>query len=258
MLSAEQLRDLVVRFDVPGVQAILLVGSFSRGEAGLYSDVDLVRLVSKPLPGAGSHLWNDQLINVLVNVSDADTKAVEAWFSEPEQAVDVVSGLRVARVLRDRDGAAEALVARAQAFVWTPALQKKADRWASTQLVGWAEEAHKGLAGLQTGDLGKLLNARFGLSWGLAKTVRVQRGLLSSSDNAFLNDLQTELRGTPDGVRWLSLLHKAYGLTGLPLSEQVRAGLKLYALTTELLQPVLQACDRPVIDHTVSLIRRGR
>lgn len=255
MLSAEQLRGLVARFDMPGVQAILLVGSFSRGEAGPYSDVDLVRLVSKPLPGAGSHLWNDQLINVLVNVSDADTKTLEAWFSEPEQAVDIVSGLRNAQVLRDRDGVAEALVARAEAFVWTPELQTKADRWVSAQLVGWAEEAHKGLSGLQTGDTGKLLNALFGLSWGLAKTVRVQCGLLSKSDNSFLTDLQTELQGTPDGVRWLGLLHEAYGLTGLPLSEQVRAGLKLYSLTAELLQPVLQPCDRPVIDHTVSLVR---
>ncbi len=87
--------------------------------------------------------------------------------------------------------------------------------------------------------------------------MRVQRGLLSNSDNAFLTDLQTELQGTPDGVRWLDLLRKAYGLTGLPLNEQVRAGLKLYALTAELLQPVLQPCDRPVIDHTVSLVRRG-
>ena len=253
MLRAEQLRGLVTRFDVPGVQAILLVGSFSRGKAGPYSDVDLVRLVSEPLPGAGSHLWNDRLINV----GDADTKAVEAWFSEPEQADLVVSGLRSARVLLDREGAAEALVARAETFVWTSALQKKADCWASAQLVGWAEEAHKGLSGLQTGDTGKLLNAQFGLSWGLAKTVRVQRGLLSSSDNAFLTDLQPELQGTPDGLRWLGLLHGSYGLIGLELRDQVRAGLELYALTADLLGAALHPDDRPVIEHTVSLIRSG-
>ncbi|CAA9582213.1 MAG: hypothetical protein AVDCRST_MAG86-3001 [uncultured Truepera sp.] len=250
MLSAAQLRGLSARFDAPQVQAVLLVGSYARGDAGPYSDVDILRLTPSPLPEVRSHLWQDKL----VNVTDADPETSEAWFTEPEQAVEVVLGLRDARVLLDREGAAEALVARARAFVWTPELQEKADRWASTQLASWSEEAHKGLAGLQSGSVGKLLNAQFGLSWGLAKTVRVQRGLLFSNDNAFLTDLQSAFAGT----RWLGLLHDVYGLTGLTLPQQVRAGLNLYALTAELLKEVLQARDRPVITHTVALIRLGR
>src|SRR6266704_7143477 len=39
------------------------------------------------------------------------------------------------------------------------------------------------------------------------------------------------------------------------LSEQVRAGLRLYILTAELLGPVLRTEDRPLITHTVQLIR---
>lgn len=244
---------LAAAVGAPSVQAVLLLGSYARGDAGPYSDIDILRLVTAPTDGAGGRLRQDKL----VNVSDADPETIEAWFSKPERAVEVISGLRRARVLRDRTGAARALVARAQAFVWTPELQAEADRWASKQLVGWAEEAHKGLAGLQAGDTGKLLNAQFGLSWGLAKTVRVQRGLLAKSDNSFLTDLQTALQGTPDGVRWLGLLHGAYGLTGFSLREQVRAGVELYALTAGFLEPVLQPHDRPVIEHTVSLIRRG-
>lgn len=252
-MGDEKLQNLAWVLSAPPVQAVLLVGSYARGEAGPYSDVDILRLVTAPTGGTGSRLWQGKL----VNVSDADPETAQAWFSEPERAVEVVSGLRGARVLRDRVGTAEALVARAQAFVWTPRLQAKADRWASAQLVGWAEEAHKGLAGLQTGDTGRLLNARFGLSWGLAKTVRVQRGLLSDSDNAFLTELQTELQGTPAGARWLGLLHETYGLTGLPLSGQVRAGVELYALTADLLGAALHPDDRPVIEHTVSLVRSG-
>jgi len=209
--------------------------------------VDLIRLTPSPLPGAGSHLWQSRL----VNVTDVDPRTSQAWFTEPDQVVDVVAGLREARVLLDRNRAAEALVQKARAFVWTPELQQKADRWASAQLVGWAEEAHKGLAGLQSGDTGRLLHAQFGLSWGLAKTMRVQRGLLSRSDNAFFADLETAFAGT----RWLELLRAAYGLTSSTLNDQVRAGLELYALTAELLEPVLQGRDRPVTAHTVSLIR---
>lgn len=248
MLTAEQRRALVTHFGAPQVRAVLLVGSYARGDAEPYSDVDLLRLTPSPLPSAGSHLWQSRL----VNVTDVDPRTSEAWFTKPDEAVDVVLGLGDAQVLFDREGAAEALKARAQAFVWTPELQQKADRWASTQLVGWAEEAHKGLAGLQSGDTGRLLHAQFGLSWGLAKTMRVQHGLLSRSDNAFFADLEAAFAGTC----WLELLRTAYGLTGSTLNDQVRAGLELYALTAELLEPVLPGRDRPIIEHTVSLIRR--
>jgi predicted nucleotidyltransferase len=98
VLTAEQLRGLVARFDAPQVRAVLLVGSYARGDAGPYSDVDILRLTPSPLPDAGSHLWQDGLLNV----TDANQETVEAWFTEPERAVEVVLGLRDARVLLDR------------------------------------------------------------------------------------------------------------------------------------------------------------
>lgn len=249
MLTQEQLFSLAEECLTPGAEAVLLLGSYARGDAGPYSDVDLLRLTGASIAGQRSVIWQKKL----VNVTDADPATIDAWFSEPEQAVEVVAGLREARVLRDREGTAARLVARAEAFVWTPELQEKANRWASTQLAGWAEEAHKGLAGLRTSDTGRLLNAQFGLSWGLAKTVRVQRGLLSNSDNAFFADLQIAFAGT----RLLRSLHAVYGLTGLALPEQVRAGLELYVLTADLLKPALHDSDRPIIEHTVHLLRQA-
>lgn len=246
-MTTTQLEELTARFDAPNVRAILLVGSYARAEAGPYSDIDLLRLVGGKSDGSGSHLWQGKL----VNVSDAEPSKLEASFSEPEAAVDSVLGFRSAQVLRDKDGSADCLLAQARAFVWTPELQAKADRWASAQLVGWAEEVHKGLAGLEKGDTGKLLNARFGLSWGLARIMRVQRGLLAQGDNSFFADLEREFAGT----RWLEKLHEVYGLTGLPLTEQVRSGLELYVLTVELLAGRLQEADYPIIEHTVHLIR---
>lgn len=248
-MTAGQLQALTKRFDAPEVRAILLVGSYARGDAGPYSDIDVLRLVEKPLEAAGSYLFQGKL----ATVSDAVLSELEAKFSAPQEAIDIVSGLRSARVLVDKDGSAKALRARAHTFAWTPELQEKADAWASKQLIGWAEEVHKGLAGLQNGDAGKLLNARFGLSWGLARVMRVQRGLLARSDNSFFSDLESAFAGT----RWLELLRDAYGVTSLPLTEQVRAGLILYRLTAELLDAVLQDADRPLIRNTVHLIRQG-
>jgi len=242
-MTDAELERLAQTFDHPSAAAVVLVGSHARGEAGPHSDVDLVRFVDAELPGQGSHLFGDRL----VNVSDALPEEVEAWFTRPERAVDVVLGLREARVLVSRGDRFAQVQARAAAFAWNRAMQERADAWASAQLVGWAEEALKGLEGLRRDDPGRLLLARFGLSWGLARTVRVQRGLVGGSENDFFRDLE----GAFAGSRWWELVRCAFGVTGLDLREQVRAGLELYALTAELLEGSVQPGDRPVVEHAV-------
>lgn len=246
---------LAQRFVGNGIRAIVLMGSYARGDAGPYSDVDLVRFTagSSPEPtGAGSHLVDGQL----VVVSDVSPDQVEAWFARPEIAVDVIAGAQAAQILIDDGGYFAAIQARARAFVWDEAMQDRANRWASQQLVGWIEEVQKGLEGLRRCDTGRLLNARFGLSWGLTGVVKVQRGLLLSGDNAFYDETATALGASGE---WVRQRGHAYGIEGdagipLPLREQVLAGLRLYVLTADLLAPVLQPEDAPLIRHTVDLI----
>ncbi|MBK9055526.1 MAG: nucleotidyltransferase domain-containing protein [Chloroflexi bacterium] len=210
------------RFVVPGVQAMALMGSFARGEAGRFSDVDVVRfwgtrppprtpprlsfpsplgrncgsvpfplLHPRPPPNgggnprdpllAGSHL----VAGRLVVVSDVTPEQVTRWFTEPDEAVNTIAGVRSARILWDPDGVLAAIQTRALAFVWDEGMQAKANRWASEQMVGLIEEVHKGLTGLERDDMGRLLNARFGLSWLLNRVMAVAKGVLLSGDNGF-------------------------------------------------------------------------
>lgn len=246
---------LAHRFDAPGVQAIVLMGSHARGDAGPYSDVDLVRFVEEAqgeLAGAGTHLLDGQL----VVVSNVTPSQVEPWFSEPAQATTTIAGLRTAHALLDRSATFAALQARAQAFVWTEALQVKADLWASAQMVGWIEEVHKGLEGLRRRDPGRLLNANFGLSWGLSSVLKVQRGVLLSGDNGFFAEVAAAVG--PDH-RWSELCAIAFGVAdiqGRPpsLCERVVAGLQLYAVTADLLGAALQPAHAPLVAETVALI----
>ena len=248
------LEQLIQRFDALGVQAIVLMGSYARGEAGSYSDIDVVRFTDETkLPGAGSYLMDGHL----VVVSNVTPEQVERWFSEPEVATDTIMGARSAQTLLDRDSYFAGIQTRAQAFVWDQAMQERANRQASDMLVGWIEEVHKGLAGLHHHDVGRLLNARHGLSWGLGRVMKVQRGILMSGDNAFYDEL-TQAMGQQS--EWVHLLRAAFGIESEErkaptLSEQVRAGLRLYFLTSELLAPVLRTEDRPLITHAVQLIR---
>jgi hypothetical protein len=258
MTSPIALDGLARRFDRPDALALALLGSYARGDAGPYSDVDLLRLLAADAPEPqddGTHLIGGQL----VNVSSAALADTTAWFERPEQAVAQVAGLRRARALLDRGGAFAGLQARARAFVWDAAMQGRADRWASRQLVGWAEEAHKGLEGLRRGDVGRLLNARHGGSWGMSSVMQVQRGVLVSGDNAFYDEVGAAMADQPE---WLRLRRVAFGLedeagVAPPIAAQVRAGLRLYRLTAALLDAALHPEDRPAIAHTVARIEEA-
>jgi hypothetical protein len=127
------LEQLIQRFDVPGVHALVLMGSYARGEAGPYSDIDVVRFTDgTDLPGAGSSLMDGHL----VVVSDVAPGQVERWFSEPEVAADTIMGVRSAQALLDRDGSFAGIQTRAKAFAWDQAMQERANHWASAMLVG--------------------------------------------------------------------------------------------------------------------------
>lgn len=243
---------LIARFDAPGVRALVLVGSFARGDAGPHSDIDLLRFVhaeATDVSGSGSYLIDGWL----VNVSDVQPPDLDRWFAQPDEAVVYVPGLRTAQPLFDRDGAFAAAHERAHAFAWDAAMQQRADQWASAQMIGWIEEAHKGLEGLRRGDVGRMLSARFGLSWGLQRVVQVQRGvLLRSGDNSFWNDVAAYV-GTDS--EWVRLRAAAFGAVPLALPEQIIAGLRLYIATVDLIRPAIQPQHAPLIGATVARIR---
>ena len=255
---------LIQLFDHPDVQAIVITGSYARGDAGPFSDVDLLRLARDnptELTGDGSHLIDDRL----VTVSHADPAQVEAWFSEPQLAVCVVNCLRDARVLVDRDEAFAQIKERANAFVWDEVMQTKANAYASRELVGWAEEVHKGLEGLRRMDMdvenvgqestGRLLLARFGCTFGLSKVVQVQRAIATNSDNAFYAEV-TEAIGSDSAWSRLHAIAFGIGSSGrVPtLREQVEAGLLLYVETASLVADAILPEHKPLIDRTVERI----
>lgn len=108
---------------------------------------------------------------------------------------------------------------------------------------------------MRRGEVGRLLNARHGLSWGLNHVLQVQRGVLTSGDNACYDEVGAAMGDQPE---WLRLRRLAFGLEdadGAPtLADQVRAGLRLYARTAELLDAALQPANRPIIALTVTRI----
>jgi len=250
--DAPDFEALVERFRTPEVKAMVLMGSFARGAAGQFSDVDLLRFVKeevKDQPSAVSHLIDGRL----VVVCDIPPKKIDSWFTKPEVATQIVVGLRDARPLWDPDGYFADIQRRAREFVWDSSMQEKAGAYASREMVGWAEEAHKGLEGLRTGDIGRMLNACFGLLWGLTTVMRVHRGVLLTTENTFSSEVIAAVGEDSD---WAKLCMIAFGIDGkLSLAEQVKAWLRLYVLTAQMIESAIKPEDKDVIDHTVALIQ---
>ena len=208
---------LVDRFKAPGVQAMVLMGSFARGDAGRFSDIDLVRFITDQEEAESegqTYIINDRL----VVVSNVTPEAVNDWFSKPEVASEYIKGVQIAKPLWEAEGYFRQIQERAHNFVWDAAMQRKADRWASQELVGWAEEAHKGLGGLRTGQVGRLLSARHGLSWGLTNVMRVHRGILLSGENNLYLEVVAALG---EDSEWAKLSERVYGLIEQDLPHQV-------------------------------------
>lgn len=246
------LEALIQQFHVADA-ALVLVGSHARGDAGTYSDIDLVRFLphERTVADDGSHL----IAGHLVVVSSVTPSVVERWFTQPEEAVNVIAGLQAGRPLHDPHSHFSRVKERAETFRWTDALNRRADAWVAAQMVGWVEEAHKGLEGLARDDVGRLLNARFGLSWGLARVMTLHQRILLRGDNSFLEQLGEALG---EDSAWMGLCRRAFGLTSeareQPLHGQVRAGLALYAMTATVVHHTLTAPQAALVEATVNRI----
>jgi Nucleotidyltransferase domain len=251
-------QTLIDRFDAPDVDALVLMGSYARGEAHQYSDIDLARFTSAHGDGR-SKAFTGLIADRLVNVNDLGPAAVEEIFTKPDVASSYLAGLRFARPLRDHNDAFAHIQARAHAFTWDERMQQAANHWASEALAGWSEDMRKGLAGLVTNDIGQLLSARFASSWGLSHIMQVQRGVLMMSGHDFYDAVSNAVGNDSE---WVHLRRVTFAISNangaMPkLREEVVAGLKLYVETAQLLVKVLRSEDEPLIKQTTELIEEG-
>ncbi|HEX6122391.1 MAG TPA: nucleotidyltransferase domain-containing protein, partial [Ktedonobacterales bacterium] len=257
-LSERELATLIERFGGDeGVEALGLTGSYARGRASAYSDVDLLRFVAQEPESERAHyrLW--RVDGRLVSVSTTTLANKRAELTRPQMAIWAVGGLRQMRILADRAGGLAALVAEARAFTWTPALRAAAAEHASETLADLAEEAQKALGARQRGDESAMLYAALGLQQLVIRAALVARGVLLDSENEWFD---AALRLEPQDSRWRRLLRVVAGYDAPPIGiaparERTEAALWLYVEATRLLADTLTAEDAALVAETVARIR---
>jgi predicted nucleotidyltransferase len=252
-LSNPFIKRIVAELDGEDVVAIGLTGSYARGAATPYSDVDIYRFGQQSAKDAYDRYALRMMEGHLVSITKATVQAKREDMSEPDTAIWAVPGLQQMHILLDKSGELATLKQEAECFQWEP-LQPAADYYASAELMGNAEEVHKIMGGLLKHNDSTALYGSYGLVLGLARVLLVQRGLLLESENAFFQRVQEAAGSESD---WSKHFRIAAGFDTLP-GETVRmravASLQLYSETADLLHAIIKPEHLEVVDTTLQRI----
>lgn len=251
------LSGLVTELDDDAVTAIILRGSYARGDATSYSDIDLTRFVQEP-PETTKAKQFTYREGFLISISTRTIVQERERLAVPERAIFVVPGLREAHILLDKHGAFRALQQEAEAFRWEP-LQEAANVYASTLLMEHTEYVLKILRALLLKDEFALSEITLELLLALTDAVAVQRGMLVASGNTYFQQVQ-EVVGVDSA--WTRHHRLIAGIDSFPLDvtpNEARglAVLRLFQETVKLLQPVLSVASREVVEQTAVLIEQA-
>jgi hypothetical protein len=237
------------------IAGIVLGGSYARGDATRFSDLDFAPFLREGAPPRKKQLFYRD--GYLVSISYKTVAGVRADTKMPNRAIWVVNGFKGAKVLLDRDGSIRGLMDEIDAFAWEP-LQQAANEYAGASLVGSAEAVHKLLGDLSGSNDRALAFATANLLSNLTDLVAVQRGVLVKSDRTYYRQVQ-ESAGPASA--WTRYHNIAAGVTPLPPGTQrtpatsrAIAVLALYKETAGLVGPFIAPTHRETAAQVIRLL----
>lgn len=245
---------LVVELDTEEVVAIMLHGSYVRGEATPYSDIDLVRIIQEAssLSQQKQYIWRE---GYLISCSSRPISVYRQWFALPEEAIFRVRGVQEALILLDKDGTFPAFQQEAQAFRWE-VLQNAANAYVSQLLLAQTEIVLHAFRAKFLNDNIALMDMILELFSASTDAIAIQRGILVRSGNTYYHQVQEAIG--KDSL-WTHYHLCAAGLYPQPpftltIEKRGIAALRLYQETVQLLQSVLYSEHKATIEPLIAMI----
>ena len=251
------LSALVAELDTDAVTAMVLVGSYARGDATPFSDVDVIRFVCEEPDRAQQKLYTYR-DGRLLGIVTRTLAHYREGFTVPERAIFEVPSMREAQILVDKDGAFRVLQQEARAFVWEP-LQAAANDYASTVMMEYTEYVQKILRALLLGDELALSEMILDLLAAVTFAVDVQRGILAASGNSYFRQVYESVGVDAAWTRYHRFIAGIESGTTERATTQARGvvALHLYRETVQLLRSAFHPLHRDVIEQTVLIIERA-
>lgn len=254
-LSDEFLAKLIPELDDETVRAIILHGSYARGDARPpYSDIDLVRITQETSDRTQQKrfIWHD---GYLLNLSSRPLSIYQDWLTIPQEAIFRISTIRDAHILLEKDGAFRAFQQESHNWKWEP-LQKAADAYASQLMVELTEVILRMLGAIRSHNTVMLVERiTLHILPDIIKAVGVQRGVIASGNN-YLRQVQDAI-GSDSA--WTNFYMRAAGIVpNETISDSIEqrgiAALHLYQETVRLLRSHFSAEHLETIETLMDMV----
>lgn len=239
---------------------VFLGGSYARGDASEYSDVDLARMIpdDHAIPPKTHAYREGRLVSF-------GTKSCGSWrrqMADPFTAIVAVPSLRQCRILLDKTGALAALQREALEFTWER-IEPRATALVNEILMDAGEYAHKVLTAYGQADRLSLAKSLHWLLQYLTLTVAVRYGVLVTSANTYFADVQAAVGRDSRWSHLLELVACGWGVTAdetsvaMTMRQQAQTLLGWYVETVRLARPLLQADTLRVAEQSLVVIARA-
>jgi hypothetical protein len=194
-----------------GAEAVVLMGSYARGDAYRESDVDIHVVGRRP------RYQLESIRGFLVSVSWATRRQNREAFKNPGEVGTVIAAWRNAVIIHDPTGFAKALKEEAWKWNWE-SLGARVDGWVAEELTGYAEEVHKLIGNLRL----------------VAPIMAVYHRILYDTENQLWDLVSTRM-----GAEWTRLQSIALGESCGRFEDTCRAALQLFSLAAQQVKHLL-------------------
>ena len=246
------LHELVHELDHEDIVGITLGGSYARGTATRYSDVDVAcfwREGVKPPPKRFLYR-QDKLISIKMT----SVTQIREMLKRPDSAMHVTSGKR--RPLLDKDGEVSRLLEEIEAFRWED-LQEVVDAHISLWMMLKAEDVQKVLHEFEQENAPGLALVITNLVAVLTLLTALCHRTVITNDSTYYQQVQ-EVAGLDS--RWTRSHRIATGLEAgptdiAPLRARGIAVLHLYRETLMFVRPVMQMEHRDIAEQVLRVVQ---
>lgn len=249
------LADLVRELDHEDIVGITLGGSYARGEATQYSDVDLACFWREGLRPPPKRFMYRQ--GRLISMKMTSVAEIRGMLGRPQTALFFANGKH--RVLLDKDGSVARLMEEIEHFRWE-ALRADANESISLWMALKAEDVQKILREFQHDNLPGLAYTLAVLIEELTLLTAMYYGELITSNSTYYQ--QVEAAAGSDSA-WTQYHRIATGLEDgpegvKPLRARGIAALYLYRETLAIVRPVMRQEHLAVAEEVLRVVRDAR
>jgi hypothetical protein len=232
-------RALARGFARGGASAVVLAGSWARGDAHRGSDLDLWVLGRRR---AEDELWYRDGFQVSIHRSTE--RQERSLLSHPRSAWGAAPGWRESLVLHDPRGIAARLKRAAEA-PRPRGFGRACDRYVAREITSWCEEVHKLVRAMSEGEEATAAVQRNLLANHMAGLMAIELRMEYGTENAQWERVAAWVNGG-----WRRAQQQALGVDPVPFPESCRAAIELFAHTARELWPHLNATQRALVGGT--------